>query len=130
MNVKFNTMKEAARFRVIEDEEKYWVDDYWEKAVEIFTKDVEKTIEFIQNDCTDEEFFWLAEIFATLVEKTQCKKLIEVFKERLNKVDKNTYDQSKFESKHMREYVNYDEYIRSVKNEIEYSKCKLDDEIS
>ena len=27
--IKFDTLKEAARFRVVESEDNYWVEDYW-----------------------------------------------------------------------------------------------------
>ena len=52
--IKFDTLKEAARFRVVESEDNYWVEDYWKATIELFTKDVAATINFLQNECDDE----------------------------------------------------------------------------
>ena len=69
--MKFTTMKQAAQFRITEKEDNYWIEDYWKAAIEIFTKDCAKTMKFFQNDCTDEEFYWLSEIFEEIAEKTK-----------------------------------------------------------
>ena len=69
--MKFTTMKQAAQFRITENEDDYWIEDYWKAAIEIFTKDCAKTMKFFQNDCTDEEFYWLSEIFEEIAEKTK-----------------------------------------------------------
>lgn len=52
--MKFTTMKQAAQFRITENEDDYWIEDYWKAAIEIFTKDCAKTIKFFQKDCTYE----------------------------------------------------------------------------
>lgn len=36
--MKFETMKQALQFRITEDEDTYWIDDYWDAAVAIFTE--------------------------------------------------------------------------------------------
>ena len=47
--IKFDTLKEAAHFRVVESEENYWVEDYWKATIKLFTTDVNATIMFLQN---------------------------------------------------------------------------------
>lgn len=73
--MKFTTMKQAAQFRITENEDDYWIEDYWKAAIEIFTKDCAKTIKFFQKDCTYEEFYWVSEIFEEIAEKHKVKSL-------------------------------------------------------
>lgn len=123
----FSTIEEAAKFRIIEDEDNYWIEDYRKKAIKIFTSNVSETIDFIRNECSDEEFYWLSEIFEELAEKTQSKELIQALRERLAKVVPEYYNQSSFETEHMRKYIDYDEYVRDVGQEIDYAEGRIDE---
>lgn len=38
--MKFDTLKEAAHFRVVESEDNYWVEDYWNATIKLFTSGV------------------------------------------------------------------------------------------
>lgn len=125
--IKFDTLKEAAHFRVVESEDNYWVEDYWKATIELFTKDVADTIMFLQNDCDDEELYFLSEIFEKIVEQTQNKELVSVLRSRLAKVTSENYNQQGFKSEHMRKWVDYNEYVRSVEDEINYAENKIDE---
>ena len=125
--MKFNTLKEVIQFRIVESEDNYWVEDYWKAAIEMFTKDVAATIMFLQNDCDDEELYFLSEIFEEIVEQTQSKELVSVLRSRLAKVTPENYDQQSFKSEHMRKWVDYNEYVRSVEDEINYAENKIDE---
>lgn len=51
-------------------------DDYatyvcWEQLTNILSEDIHKTILFIENECSDEEFYRMSEIFEDIVQKTQ-----------------------------------------------------------
>ena len=124
--IKFDTLKEAAHFRVVESEENYWVEDYWKATIKLFTTDVNATIMFLQNDCDDEELYFLSEIFEEIVEQTQSKKLVSVLRSRLAKVTSGNYDQQSFKSEHMRKWVDYNEYVRSIEEEINYAEGRID----
>ena len=60
-------------------------DDEWEEAVEecwqeetsILTEDISKTINFLDHECTADEFSWLSEIFDRVAEKTQSQEFID-----------------------------------------------------
>ena len=123
--IKFDTLKEAAHFRVVESEENYWVEDYWKATIKLFTTDVNATIMFLRNDCDDEELYFLSEIFEEIVEQTQSKELVSVLRSRLAKVTPENYDQQSFKSEHMRKWVDYNEYIRSVEEEIDYAENRI-----
>ena len=125
--MKFNTLKEVIQFRIVEREDNYWVEDYWKAAIEMFTKDVAATIMFLQNDCDDEELYFLSEIFEEIVEQTQSKELVSVLRSRLAKVTPENYNQQGFKSEHMRKWVDYNEYVRSVEDEINYAENKIDE---
>ena len=84
--IKFDTLKQATHFRVVESEDNYWVEDYWKATIELSTNDVAATIMFLQNDCDDEELYFLSEIFEEIVEQTQSKELVSVLRSRLAKV--------------------------------------------
>jgi hypothetical protein len=124
----FLTMKEATQFRITEREDTYWIEDYWQKAINIFTANILETIDFILNECSDEEFYWLSEIFEEIAEKTQSKVFIKTLRERLSKVVGENYHQQDFQTEHMRKYITYDEYIRDISQEIEYAEGRIGDD--
>lgn len=125
--IKFDTLKKAAHFRVVESEENYWVEDYWKATIKLFTTDVNATIMFLQNDCDDEELYFLSEIFEEIVEQTQSKELVSVLRSRLAKVTPENYNQQNFKSEHMRKWVDYNEYVKSIEEEINYAEGRIDE---
>lgn len=127
--MKFDTLKEAAHFRVVENEDNYWIEDYWKATIELFTKDVATTIKFLKNDCDDEKLYFLSEIFEEIVEQTQSKEIISVLRSRLSKVKPENYNQENFKSEFMRKWVDYNEYIRSVQEEINYAEGRIHDSV-
>lgn len=124
--IKFDTLKQAAHFRVVESEENYWVEDYWKATIKLFTTDVNATIMFLQNDCDDEELYFLSEIFEEIVEQTQSKELVSVLRSRLARVTSENYVQQSFKSEHMRNWVDYNEYVKSIE-EINYAEGRIDE---
>ena len=125
--IKFDTLKEAAHFRVVESEENYWVEDYWKATIKLFTTDVNATIMFLQNDCDDEELYFLSEIFEEIVEQTQSKELVSVLRSRLARVTSENYVQQSFKSEHMKNWVDYNEYVKSIEEEINYAEGRIDE---
>ena len=119
--MKFNSLKEAAQFRINESEESYWIEDYWKAATKIFTENISDTIRFFQNDCTDEEFYWLSEIFEDIAEQTPSRELVAALRSRLAAVTPENYRQENFSSEHMRRGVDFAEYVRSVGIDIDYA---------
>lgn len=124
--IKFNTLKEVVQFRITESEDNYWIEEYWSVAIEMFTKDVSATIMFFQNECNDEELYVLSEIFEEIAEKTQSREIVSALRSRLSKVSSENYNQQNFQSEHMRKWVDYAEYVRSVKQEIDYAQGCID----
>lgn len=65
----FNTLKEAAQFRISENENNYWIEDYWKATVETAVRNIDEALTFIQKDCDNEELYVLSEIFEELAKK-------------------------------------------------------------
>ena len=123
--MKFETMKQAVQFRIKEDDNTYWVPEYWDAAVEIFTKNIDETIKYFKYECTDEELYWASEVFTLIAAKTLSLDLIDVWRVRLAAVSADTYNQAGFKSEHMRKWVDYKEYVRSVGEEIEFADGEI-----
>lgn len=123
--MKFNTLREVVQFRIVESEDNYWIEDYWKAAIKMYVKDISATIIFFQNNCDDEELYFISEIFEEIVEQTQSKELVSVLRSRLAKVTPENYNQQGFKSEHMRKWVDYNEYVRSVEKEIDYAENRL-----
>lgn len=118
-------MQNKAKLHDTENKENFWVDDYWKAAIKIFTVNIPGTILFFQNDCTDEEFYWLSKIFEDIAEKTPSRELIAALQKRLAAVTPENYCQESFQSEHMRNWVDYAEYVRRVGMEIDYADGRI-----
>lgn len=97
----------------------------WNRLTSILSENISDTISFFLTQCTDEELFWLSEVFSDVSAKTHSKEFVHALRARLSKVTRDTYDQDDFTSDHMKEWVDYDEYIRSINLEIEYAEGEL-----
>ena len=60
------------------------------KSIELFSEDINATIEFLENQCTGEQFIWLSEIFEEIAEKTQSKEFINCLYETAQKFPDET----------------------------------------
>lgn len=103
----------------------YGLEESWKKITAILSENVIKTIDYIYNECTDEELFWISEVFSDVSEIVQSKEFVQALRSRLAQVTRETYDQKSFKSDHMRNWVDYDEYVRSVSMEIDYAEGAL-----
>ena len=53
------------------------------------------------------------------------KAAISTWRSRLASVSSENYCQQNFTSKEMRQYVDYSEYVRSIKQEIDYAEGRI-----
>ena len=118
------------RIRIADETQDNWdygIEQCWKKEIDILTNDIEESVSYFLNDCSDEDFFWIAEIFEEVIEKTQSKKMLQCFRTRLSFVNPEKYNQDTFVSKHMRKWVDYAEYVRSVSMDIEYAEGRIEE---
>ena len=57
------------------------IEPLWEKEIELFTRDIHDTINFLQNDCTASQFSWMSEVWDEIAEKTKSAEFVECLKE-------------------------------------------------
>lgn len=67
------------------DEWGYGVERCWKKEIDILSEDIPSTIEFLQTECTADEYSWISEIIDDLAAKTQSRELIECYKSLMTK---------------------------------------------
>lgn len=68
--------------------------DCWTQETDILSEDIQETIYFIENECTDEEFYWMSEVFEDIAYKTQSTEFISCIKNRLKKISDKTLIES------------------------------------
>ena len=68
-----------------QDEWDYGIEQCWKKESEILTEDVQSTIEFLQNDCTPDEYSWVGEVLSDIVEKTGSFEIVKCYKSLMKK---------------------------------------------
>lgn len=99
----------------------------WKEMTAILSEDIAATLHYFENECTDEEFYWLGAVFEDVAEKTQSKELIQVLRNRLTKVTPETYCQQNLKNEHMRKWVDYTEYVRGLSVDIDFAEGKIDE---
>ncbi len=90
-----------------DDDIKYDTREFWKKEAVLFTKDIKKTINFINNDCSDIEFYYLSEIFQEIAEITKSKEFLNCVLKRM-------------------ESITNPEYIRSINIDIDIAKSIIE----
>ena len=98
-----------------------------EEMTAILSEDIVATLHYFENECTDEEFYWLGAVFEDVAEKTQSKELIQVLRNRLTKVTPETFCQQNLKNEHMRKWVDYTEYVRGLSVDIDFAEGKIDE---
>ncbi len=58
------------------------IEKCWQKETEILSRDIEKTIDFIENKCSNDTFCWISEVFDDVAAITQSPKFIDAIKKR------------------------------------------------
>ena len=85
-------MMDIIKFREIikqreetDDEWDYGVEQCWKQEIELLTKDIPSTIEFLKNNCTAEEYSWISEVLDDIVELVPSKELVQCYKDLMTK---------------------------------------------
>ena len=65
----------------------------WKQEVEILSENTSETVAFFDS-CTDEEFFWLSEVFDDLIKATQNREIFQAICKRAERVTDPEYKTS------------------------------------
>ena len=112
MNVEELQSVVAERKRIAietQDEWDYGIEQCWKKETEILSRDIAQTINFIENECDDETFCWIGEVFEDVAEITQSKEFVAAIKRRAEKISD-------------------EQERRSVQVDVRYAEYAIDDE--
>ena len=105
-----NELIDVVKRRLAFDPEDYInVQKCWDVETEILSRDMAETINFIENECDDETFCWIGEVFEDVADRTQSKDFLVAITKRAAKV------------------VN-PEARRSVETDVRYASYKFDDD--
>ena len=58
----------------------------WNEEMKILSCDISQTINFIENECDDDTFCWIGEVFEDVAEITQNKEFVATIKRRAERV--------------------------------------------
>jgi hypothetical protein len=89
LNLEFSAIL-AERFALV-DNDAWGLDAVWEKEISLLTRNMEDTIAYILTECTEEQLFWMSEVFEQIVQVTQSVAFLECLKERVKKVKNTEY---------------------------------------
>ena len=60
-----------------DDDWAYEVGKCWKQEVEILSRNMNETIDFLLNDCTEDEFSWISEVCEEVTEKTKSADFVK-----------------------------------------------------
>lgn len=98
----------------------------WKEMTAMLSEDIADTINFFESECTLEEFYWLSSIFEDIIAKTQSTDLISIWRSKLSDISPENFKQEKFKSELMQSSVTYDDYIKSIEQEIDFAEGKIE----
>ena len=64
----------------------YYADPWWDAEIKQFTIDINESIHFIKEECTDEELYYLGEVFDDIMDRTHSKEFLNCLRERVQQV--------------------------------------------
>ena len=117
--------KTVAENITLHPEDDHGCERCWKIMTEILTENMTETVNYLINQCTDEEFFWIASVFDDVADKTQSKEFVRAIRTRLAQVTRENYVALNYPSRYLdvRDLtVNYDDYVKSVTVDLEYAE--------
>ena len=117
--------KTVAEAIALHPEDDYGFERCWKIMTEILTENMTETVNYLINQCTDEEFFWIASVFDDVAEKTQSKDFVDAIRYRLAQVTRENYVTLNYPSRYsdIKDFVvSYDDYVKSVTVDLEYAE--------
>lgn len=98
----------------------------WKEITAILSENITDTISFFESECTIEEFYWLSSIFEDVISKTQSTALISTWRSKLSDISPEKFIREEFKSELMRTSVTYADYVKSIKQEIDFAEGQIE----
>lgn len=80
-------LKQYLKIRIHENPDKYYAVTLWEEETNAVCYDLSASIQFILNECTDEELYWLGEVFDDIMDKTRSVEFLNCLRERAKRIE-------------------------------------------
>lgn len=80
-------LKNALHTRIHGNPDQYFTDSLWEEEVDSVCFSIDQSIRFIQTECTDEELYWLGEVFDDIMDKSRSAAFLNALRERAKQVE-------------------------------------------
>ncbi|MBR7025501.1 MAG: hypothetical protein IKI08_05780 [Selenomonadaceae bacterium] len=84
--IKSEIVEVVARRPALDTEDYINIQKCWDEETKILSRDMTQTINFIENECDDDTFCWIGEVFEDVAEITQSKEFVAAIKKRAEKV--------------------------------------------
>ena len=66
---------------------RYYADPWWDEEIKQFTLDIDLSVRFIETECSDEELYWLGEVFDDIMDKSRSVAFLNALRERAKQVE-------------------------------------------
>ncbi len=90
----FDPFHHAIHERMTNPNANYYEIPWWEAEIKQFTADIQASIRFIEEACTDEELYWLSEVFEDIADHTRSADFIKCLQKRVQRVENAEWRQS------------------------------------
>lgn len=61
------------------------IEECWKKEIELLTEDIPSAMEFLQTECTPDEYSWISEVIDDIALKTKNREFVECYKSLMTK---------------------------------------------
>lgn len=61
------------------------IEECWKMEISLLTEDIPSTIDFLYNDCTADEYFWISEVLDDIIDLVHSKELVQCYKDLMEK---------------------------------------------
>ena len=90
----FHPFHQVIRERISNPNAKYYADPWWDAEIKQFTINLDESIRFIESECTDEELYWLAEVFDDIMDKTRSIEFLDSIRHMVQSVENPEWKES------------------------------------
>jgi L-rhamnose mutarotase len=115
-----------AQYISLDDNDDFATEKCWKEMTAILSENITDTISFFKGECTIEEFYWLSSIFEDVISKTQSTAFISTWRSNLSDISPEKFNREEFKSELMRTSVTYADYVKSIKQEIDFAEGQIE----
>lgn len=101
-------------------------EECWNAEIQTLTADIKNTLHFFESECSDDELFWLSEVFEKVSKILQSKDFANILRKRLSKITRESYAQSILSDEFMKQNISYEDFVDVISMEIDFAEGVLE----